>query len=379
MSFAEADSALEGEIRALLLLKSLSGVGDRTVREVVDGLGGAREALSAPDAEFARLAGRAAAAERRSPELERGVDRVLEWARKPGVRIVGYGGPGYPPDLLQLHDPPPVLFLRGDPSLLEPVAVTVVGSRRATAYGRRIAEILGGVLAREGIPVVSGLALGIDAAAHRGALDAGGRLVGVLGAGVDVPHPPTNSALFRIVGEEHLLVSEFLPGEPPLPYNFPRRNRILAALSGAVLVVEAAAKSGALITVNHATDLGRDVLAVPGRVDSRTSRGTNALIRDGARAVVDPLRVVEDLPAALFHRPTSGEAEGGASARPEPGGDGARVWRALADGPRSVDALARELELAPGRLLALLSELELEGWTESRPGMVYARRSLPAG
>ena len=377
MSSAEDRTRSEEEVRALLLLKSLPGVGDRTVRELVEGLGGARAAVAASDADFARIAGSAAAAARKTGGREREVDEVLDRARAVGARVVGLGGPGYPSVLLQLHDPPPVLFLRGDPALLEPPAVTVVGSRRATAYGRRVAEVLGGALAREGIPVVSGLALGVDAAAHRGTLAADGRAVGVLGAGIDVPHPATNSGLFRILARDHLLVSEFLPGEAPLPHNFPRRNRILAALAEAVVVVEAASRSGALITVNHATDLGRDVLAVPGRVDSRTSRGTNALIRDGARTVVDPTRIAEDLPQEPFLRALSGKEAHDGRSRPVPGGDGARVWKALGDGPRSVDELARDLELAPGRLLALLSELEMEGWTESRPGMVYARRAFP--
>lgn len=365
------------EVRALLTLRALPGVGDRTAWEVVDALGGAREALSASDAAFARIAGRAAAGKRKDPEIQRTVAGALERARALDVRVVGYGGPGYPPALRQLHDPPPVLFLRGDASILKSSAVAVVGSRRATVYGRRTAEAVGAALAREGIPVVSGLALGIDAAAHRGALEAGGRAIGVLGSGVDVPHPPTNSALIRIVGEEHLLVSEFLPGEPPLPHNFPRRNRILAALAEAVVVVEAAAKSGALITVDHATDLGRDVLAVPGRVDSRTSRGTNALIRDGAQVVVDPFRVVEVLPLDRFDR--AEEETGPPDSRdPEPGGDAGRIWRALGERPSSVDDLAAHLKLDPGRLLAVLLEMEVEGWVESRPGMVYARRRFGA-
>lgn len=369
----EVEGSAVEEVRALLTLKCLPGVGDRTVWEIVEELGGAREALSVSDATFARIAGRSAAEKRTDREIQRTVREALERARALDVRVVGYGGPGYPGVLRQLHDPPPVLFLRGDASILESPAVAVVGSRRATVYGRRTAEAVGGALAREGVPVVSGLALGIDAAAHRGALGAGGRAIGVLGSGVDVPHPPTNSALIRRVGEEHLLVSEFMPGEPPLPHNFPRRNRILAALAEAVVVVEAAAKSGALITVDHATDLGREVLAVPGRVDSRTSQGTNALIRDGAQVVVDPFRVVELLAPDRFGRREAEEDPAGPR-DPEPGGDAGRIWRALRPGPRSVDDLAGELKLDPGRLLAVLLELEVEEWVESRPGMVYARR-----
>lgn len=371
-------SSAEEEVRALLILREIPGVGDRTVLKLVEAFGTGRDALSAGDRAFAGVAGGDAAAGRRSPEVRRGADEALERARGLGVTVTGYGLPGYPTALEQLYDPPPVLFLRGDSSLLSPPAVAIVGSRKATVYGRRVAEALGAALAREGIPVVSGLALGIDAAAHRGALGVGGRAIGVLGAGVDVPHPPTNSALFRIVGEEHLLVSEFLPGEAPLPHHFPQRNRILAALSEAVVVVEAAARSGALITADHATDLGREVLAVPGRVDSRTSRGTNEMIRDGARIVLDPTRIVELLPP-VFSRLREAVAGSAEAPRPAPGGDPGRVWRALADGPRSVDELSRELEMEPGRILSVLSELEVDGWAESRPGMVYARRAFAAG
>jgi len=367
-----ADPDEAAETAALLVLRCLPGVGDRTTIRLVEEFGSARRALEAPTGAFAAWAGKDAARARNDPAVRDRARQAEKRARESGVGIVRFGGPAYPPALLQLHDPPPVIFLRGDASLLDPPAVAVVGSRKATVYGRRTAETIGGALARAGIPVVSGLALGIDAAAHRGALAAEGRVVGVLGAGVDVPHPPANSGLFRIVGRDHLLVSEFLPGERPYPHHFPRRNRILAALSSAVVVVEAARRSGALITVDHAMDLGRDVLAVPGRVDSRTSRGTNRLLQDGAQVVVDPLRIVELLSMVLGRSQERSTAT--VSVLPAPAGVGGEIWRALEGGGLRADALARELEMDAGRVLAALSRLEVEGWVEVGPGMTYFRR-----
>lgn len=360
------------EIEALVALRALKGVGDRTLFELLERFGSGREAMAASEAAFAEVAGREAASGRRGPEPRAVARKALRRAGELGLRIVRWGGPDYPAGLEHLHDPPAVLFLKGELSILRRPAVAVVGSRRATGYGRRVAGALGAALARAGVPVVSGLALGIDAAAHRGALSVDGRVVGVLGSGIDVPHPPTNSALIRRVGDEHLLISEFLPGEPPLPHHFPRRNRILAALSEAVVVVEAAERSGALITADHATDLGREVIAVPGPVDRETSRGTNRLLRDGAAMVTDPARVVEVLPEPVRRRVERADDLDEAG-RPVPTGEAGRVWRALEHGPRTADELARSLELEPACILALLSRLEVEGWAEPRPGMVYAR------
>lgn len=383
--------AEDPELRALLRLRSLPGVGDATVAALVKTFGSAVAALSAPRDGFASVAGGEAAGAREGEGWDSGIDRILQRADEMGARVVGLGMPGYPQVLEALHDPPPVLFLRGHPEVLGRPTVAVVGSRRATVYGRRSAEILGATLAREGIVVASGLALGIDAAAHRGALQADGELVGVLGSGIDVPSPRANVGLFRQIARDHLLVSEFPPGTPAAPHHFPQRNRIMAALSSAVIVVEAAARSGAIITVNHALDLGREILAVPGKVDSPTSRGTNALIRDGATIICDLERVREvlamELPAVFGETETTrsydgrsgggqGEVDGDES-RPPPGlsGEAARVWEALGAGASRVDELARVADLSSGRVLAVLSGLEASGWAELRPGMRYVRRA----
>lgn len=383
------------ELRALLGLKGLPGIGDVTVARLVERFGSATAALGVPHGKFAALAGEEAARARSAALEDHRIEEALERAEELGVEVVGLGTAGYPAALEALHDPPPILFLRGRSDILDRPAVAVVGSRRATAYGRRCAETLGAALARDGIVTVSGLAMGVDAAAHRGALAAGGKGLGVLGSGVDVPYPRRNRKLFLQLAREHLLISEFLPGTTAAPHHFPQRNRILAALSSVVVVVEAAARSGALITAHHALDVGRDVLAVPGKVDSPTSRGTHELIRDGAGIVWDPARIGEILATAVptvFHeavRSRRGGVGGGGSGSsgtteqsgsqsvPGPTGlpeEATRVWWALEDGPRRVDELARRTELSPGRTLAALSRLETTGWAEPRSGMRYARR-----
>jgi DNA processing protein len=281
------------------------------------------------------------------------------------MRVVPMGAGAYPERLRELEDPPPVVFLRGRADLLlRPAAVAIVGSRHATAYGRRTAAWLGGALARAGVVVVSGLALGIDAEAHRGALAARGGTIAVLGAGADLVHPPSHGALFEAIARDGLLVSEFPPGTAPLPHHFPRRNRLMAALAHAVVVVEAAERSGALITVEHAQDLGRDVLAVPGPIDAPTSAGTNALIADGAVPVLGPDVILRELGVRV---------EAAASSGPPPGSDGAAVWAVMGGGPVAVDELAGRAGLSSPRALAALSLLELEGWAVQSPGGRFAR------
>lgn len=377
------------ELRALLLLRLLPGVGDRRTAALRRAFGSAGAALGAPRDDFARLAGRAGEGARRDPGLSRRVDEVLAFCRSRQVRIVPVGDPLYPEALHHLVDPPPVLFLLGDPALLRIPSVTIVGARKATPTGRRTAERLAAGISERGIPVVSGLALGIDAAAHRGAVDGPGGTVAVLGCGPDRVHPPGNRRLYHRILERGLIVTEFLPGEAALRHNFPRRNRILAALSDTVVVVEAGARSGALITVDHALDLGREVYAVPGSVEAPQSLGSNRLLLDGAR----PVTALRDLESALrwgwrkwadepgpldppWPRDEGPGFRGEASPAPEVGRPG-DPGRLLGPEPRSLEQLVAESGLSPGRLLALLTELELkgvarreaEGWCLEAPGM----------
>lgn len=341
------------------------GLGAVTLRQLIDKYGSARAALGVDVNKLPAKARRA----RRGRETLRPLPDVLATARRIGVLATGYGLPGFPERLDHLHDPPPLLFLRGDPSLLDAPAVAVVGSRKATEYGRGMARSMGEGLARAGITVVSGLALGIDGAAHRGALAARGSTIAVLGCGPDRAHPPSHRRLFEDIRKRGLVISEFLPGEAPLPHHFPRRNRLIAALSKAVVVVEAARKSGALITVDHAMDIGRDVFAVPGTVGRAQSEGAHALIRDGAGLVTNARDVLL--------------GSGLADAQPEvrahdriPSGLDAReraMWDALEAGPDHIDILARRASLDVATAAATLSVMEVHGWVRRGSGLRFAR------
>jgi DNA processing protein len=285
-------------------------------------------------------------------------------------------GPGYPEPLRDLgKEAPAALLGRGDPGLLtrlddEP-AVTVVGSRRASAYGAGVANELGRTLAPAGIATISGLALGIDSAAHRGALAGRGRTIAVLGSGPDRAYPPSNQPLYaRIVEREGAVVSELPPGTGAFRWTFPARNRIMAALAGMTVVVEAAERSGSLITATMAQDMGREIGAVPGPVNSWLSAGTNALLKDGAHVIRDAQDVLDLMlgPGARAVRPTGPALD-------------ERLARALAQvegGRRTADAVALGIGGEAGEAGAALARLELLGYVESDVTGAYGRTQLAA-
>lgn len=348
------------EVLALLLLDQAQGVGLIGLRALVRRFGSAADALSQPTAACRRVCRRYVPPDR---EARRAAEASLAVADRLGVHVVTWTDRRYPRPLLNLHDPPPLLFLRGRAELLGCAAITVVGSRRATARSRDVAERLGRGLASAGICVVSGMALGIDGAAHRGALQAEGDTVAVLGRGVDRAYPGAHRRLFRDIAERGLVVSEFSPGTPPLTHHFPRRNRILAALSKAVVVVEAGAKSGALITVDHALDLGLDVWAVPGPIDLPACAGSNRLLSEGARPLLGVAEFVDEVGGVDRARASSGS--GGAS------GPGGELLALLAGRPQSVDELAERVGRPVSDVLELLTELELRGSVRRLPGMRF--------
>ena len=277
-----------------------------------------------------------------------------------GLRFVGRADPAFPPLLRAIHDPPVGLFLRGDaePELLARPAVAVVGARACSAYGGQVARTLGRELAGAGLVVVSGLARGIDGAAHRGAVEAGGFTVAVLGCGIDRDYPASHRDLARGIAERGLIVSEYAPGVEPAPWRFPARNRIIAGLAGATVVVEARERSGALITADLALEEGRDVLTVPGEITSSLSKGTNALLRSGATPLTSAADVLE-----LFGI----ESEPAASDAPE-------AASILVHLPATADELVRLTELEPGPLAAALAELELAGLVVEGEGTYRAAR-----
>jgi len=272
------------------------------------------------------------------------------------------------PSLLAAIPSPPALWVGGALADDDALAVAIVGARRATAYGLEVAERLAADLAARGVTIVSGLARGIDTAAHRGALAAGGRTLAVLGGGLDVVYPSENRGLARAIEGQGAVLSQFAPGTRALPGHFPARNRTIAGLALGVVVVEAAERSGALITASLAGDLGREVFAIPGRITSASSAGTNRLIQDGAKLVTCWLDVVSELPEP-WRRAVREAPAGEAVNAPDAASAEGRVLALLApDEARHIEALIARGGLDPARTGAALVSLELGGWAKQLAG-----------
>jgi DNA processing protein len=297
--------------------------------------------------------------------------RGWQSARPVAIRPLDRGAAEFPAHLREVPAAPDRLWVRGRLVDEDALAIAIVGSRRATPFGLELAERLAGDLAARGITVVSGLARGIDSAAHRGALEAGGRTIAVLGCGVDVVYPPENRRLAARIAERGALLSQFAPGAPALAHHFPVRNRIIAGLALGVVVVEAAEQSGTLITAGHAGDLGREVMAMPGRAGAPTSRGTHRLIRDGAALVEDWEDVVALLPAhwracvaAVPLAPVAGAVD------PK---ETDSLLALIGTEPVTMEALIERSGLAASRVAARLLALELEERVRQLPGKRFVR------
>jgi DNA processing protein len=311
-------------------------------------------------------------------DAARAIAGQAELARLAKARVVRLTDPEYPALLRAVPLPPPYLVVRGSLTPADSLAAAIVGSRRASAYGLRAAEGLAADLAARGVTVVSGFARGVDTAAHRGALRVGGRTVAVLGSGVDVVYPPENARLLPEVLAAGAVVSQFPLGTPPLPGHFPLRNGVIAGASLGTVVVEAARKSGALITARLAGELGREVYAVPGNVSSPGSEGTNGLIQDGAKLVRDWQDVVAEWPREWREalRPAAPAAPAGPNPGAGPAGPVERdVLAAVGPGsePVALDLLVERSGLPSGRVAAALLSLELRGAVRQLPGHRYVR------
>jgi DNA processing protein len=319
-----------------LALSFKKGYGYKRVKKLLEKFGSLEEGIRELDLNL-------------DPEIER-AERELQKARELGVEVRAFFEPEYPKELLKVEQPPIVLYIKG--SLKSSPKVAVVGSRKCSDYGRRTAYRLGKLLSEAGITVVSGLALGIDSSAHRGALKASGGTVAVLGSGIDRVYPESNSHLAElIVKSGGALVSEFPLGMRARREHFPRRNRIVAGLSLAVVVVEARERSGTFITVNYALEQGKEVFAVPGPIDSPFSRGSNLLLKEGAT----PLTSLEEILDFLNYSPPKREPN-----------EFKELYLALSQGAKTVDSLSQELGLDVAQLLKALTLLEVKGFVRRR-------------
>ncbi|MHB8058676.1 MAG: DNA-processing protein DprA [Desulfuromonadaceae bacterium] len=353
-------------------LKAVPGVGNVAFRRLLESFDTPEAVLRASPASLAGIRGITPAiiAGINNGEWRRFAEEECRRLETSAARLVMYISSDYPKSLFEIPDPPPFLYVKGELHSGE-LSIAIVGSRRATSYGLMTTGRLAADLASHGVCVVSGMARGVDTAAHRGALQAGGRSVGVLGCGVDKVYPPENRQLFEEMASKGCLVSEFPLGTLPLAENFPRRNRIISGLSRGVLVVEAAEKSGSLITAQYALEHGRDVYAVPGNISFATSRGCNRLIKQGAKLVDCVEDILEELPNGALCRadaPLFQPAPRSFALTPKE----AAIYELLARSPLHIDDIISQTELTAGEVSSMLLHLELKGAVTPLPGTHYA-------
>lgn len=349
-----------------LQLTLTPGLGAAAIRGLLKQFGLPENVLGATRAQLERAGGPAAAELLRPEGIVPAIERSLRWAREPGHAIVTLADAAYPKLLLEIQDPPPLLYAVGRLDLLERPALAVVGSRNATTQGARNAEQFARAFSEAGLTIVSGLALGIDAAAHRGGLAGAGSTIAVLGTGVDVIYPRQNAALAQRIAESGLLLSEFPLGAAGAAHHFPRRNRLISGLSQGCLVIEAALASGSLITARAAAEQGREVFAVPGSIHSPLSKGCHTLIKQGAKLVESAEDVLAELTA--FRR------TGYASTRAAPAAtEGEPLLAQMGFDPVDVDSLCARTGMAAKQVTAELLRLELAGQVAALPGGMYQR------
>ncbi|MEO6967952.1 MAG: DNA-processing protein DprA [Rhodanobacteraceae bacterium] len=360
------------ELRAWLTLLRAPGIGPATLRGLIERAGSAREAC----ARSRRLRGEFALsydalASLDSPDTAR-IDADLAWLDHPDHRLLRFTDTDFPPQLAQIAQPPAALFVAGNPAHLLGAQIAVVGARSASARGLANARDFAKVFARAGLTVTSGLADGIDGAAHAGALDAGGATIAVIGTGADLVYPRKHRELAAKIVERGTIVSEYPLGTPALPAHFPQRNRLIAGLTLGALVVEAGLQSGSLITARLAGEAGREVFALPGSIHNPLARGCHRLIRDGARLVETSGEVIDALSDAAralgaeLRARLDAPASGADTVPPTPGDrrvdpDYARLLAALDEAPAALDELAARTNLSPAALSSMLLLLELEG------------------
>ncbi len=358
-----------------LALHRAPALGNASVARLLERFDSPRELLGAGDRALAELG---------VPEPTRrylqepdwaAVEADLAWLDQPAHRLLTLAHPDYPPRLREIPDPPLVLFVQGDAEVLQVPQLAIVGSRNPTPVGAETARAFARALAEAGLAVTSGLALGVDGAAHRGALDAGGLTVAVAGNGLDRVYPAAHRRLAMQIAASGVLVSEFPPGTPPLAGNFPRRNRVISGLSLGVLVVEAARRSGSLITARLASAQGREVFAIPGSIHNPLARGCHALIRQGAKLVETARDVLEEIGAQVTVGSTMFDTASEPVSRETSDLDPqyAKLLSCLGYEPTGVDMLVERTGLTPEEVSSMLLILELEGQVASLSGGLYAR------
>lgn len=359
-----------------LRLTLTPGVGGESRRRLLKVFGLPEAVFSAGAGALVAAAGPVVAERLLGHDTTADVAAALAWSELAGNHILTLADEAYPRALLDCPDPPLLLYVKGDVTLLSQDAVAIVGSRNASQQGAKDAQAFAASLARAGLVVISGLAMGIDAAAHRGALSVDGATLAVIGTGIDRIYPSANETLAREIAARGTIVSEFPLGTPPLAANFPRRNRVIAGMALGCLVVEAADRSGSLITARLSAESGREVFAVPGSIHSPLSRGCHKLIRQGAKLVESAEDVLEDLRWEQVVASSGAAEDATISGEVTPGSnESIRLLEALGHTPLDLDTLGERTGLTSAELLALLLPLELAGQVSQLPGGRFQRLS----
>lgn len=361
--------------RSLLTLASLPGLGPRTLTLLLQRFGSAAAVLAAEGTDLAAVPGIGPKLVHAIRTAEHHVcpDTILRWCREHDVEIVFRGGAGYPELLDDLADAPPLLFVRGAVAPADQLAVAIVGTRHATAYGLKQARHLAYLLGKSGVTVVSGLARGIDAAAHEGAIDAGGRTVAILGGGLGEIYPSEHKSLAAAIAADGAVISEYAPHVKPRGGMFPQRNRLIAAMSLATLVVEAPDRSGALITARLAMEQNRDVMALPGPVTSRASRGCNQLIRDGAKLIQTVDDILEEIGPLRDPVPLDSGPEIRSGRELTLNEIEQQVLSAIGTESTMIDQVIAVTGLSPQRVIAVISVLEMRRLVRRLSGQYVLR------
>jgi DNA processing protein len=357
-----------------LALSLVPGVGSILIKRLLERFKTPEAVFRAPMKELLKIEGlgvKVAGEIQRGPS-EKVVRRELSLIKEVGGKIITLRDDDYPKRLKDIYDPPALLYMRGELKSEDELAIAIVGSRKTSPYGRWFTEKIGQDLARHGITVVSGMARGIDSVGHKGALQGGGRTIAVLGCGVDVIYPSENRNLFYQIIEQGAVLSEFPMGSPPEGGHFPRRNRIISGLSIGVVIVQASAESGSLITAGYALEQGREVFAVPGNVGAEGSRGTNRLIKEGAKLVDSTEDILEEiLPQWERGKETPSSTE---APFPDLSKEEKTLYGLLGETPLHIDAIIRETQLDPGKVSSLLLNLELKGLINQWPGKCFSKK-----
>ncbi len=367
----------ENELRYWLALMRAPGLGAHGLAALINRVQSPSELFHSPAARLVTLGIKRRTVDYFLSPRWREIDADLEWLRQPNNHLITLHDPRYPVLLKEIHDPPPALFVHGDPEALLAPQLAMVGSRNPTPSGRETARNFAAHLAAAGLTITSGLAVGIDGASHEGTLDAGGITIAVAGTGLDRVYPARQRQLAHRIAEQGALVSELPPGTPPLKGNFPRRNRIISGLSVGTLVVEAARQSGSLITARLAADQGREVFAIPGSIHNPLARGCHALIRQGAKLVETAGDVTEELSSLLGGIATLPQTTPCREENPglRPDNENLFLLECMGFDPVTMDHLIARSGLTADAVSSMLLLLELEGYVSSAPGGLFCRTS----